>query len=102
MRYQPRFHTRQVTWPFYLSFISLLDSGQSTKYNWQVFYILNIVITVKTSGFSSSLVSMLQEQASGQNPPLSAEDQKFRGGNSIFLDQHNKDKILSYVSSFYS
>ena len=66
------------------------------------FYILNIVITVKTSGFSSSLVSMLQEQASRQTPPLSAEDQKFRGGNSIFLDQHNKEKILSYVSCFYS
>lgn len=57
---------------------------------------------MKTSGFSSSLVSMLQEQASRQNPPLSAEDQKFRGGNSIFLDQHNKEKILSYVSCFYS
>jgi len=35
---------------------------------------------------------MLQEQASRQNPPLSAEDKKFRGGNSIFLDQHNKEK----------
>ena len=50
----------------------------------------------------SSLVSMLQERASRQNPPLSAEDQTFRGGNSIFLDKHNKEKILSYVSCFYS
>ena len=58
------------------------------------FYILNIVIMVKTSGFSSSLVSMLQEQASRQTPPLSAKDQKFRGGNSIFRDQHNKEKIF--------
>ena len=27
--------------------------------------------------------------------PPSAEDQTFRGGNSIFLDKHNKEKILS-------
>ena len=37
---------------------------------------------------------MLQKQASGQNPPLSAEDKKFRGGNSIFLDKHNKEKMF--------
>ena len=34
--------------------------------------------------------------------PPSAEDQTFRGGNSIFLDKHNKEKILSYVTCFYS
>ena len=43
---------------------------------------------------------VLQEQASSQNPLLSAEDQKFRGGNSIFLDKHNKEKKKSIFEFF--
>ena len=48
--------------------------------------------------FQFSLASMLQEQASGKNTPLNPKHLRFEAGNSNILNQHDKTKILSYVS----
>ena len=49
----------------------------------------------------SSLVSMLQDQGPGINPPLMVEDLIFRGGNNNILNQDAKTNISSYVSCLY-